>query len=73
MIDSFLFECKCVLFLVDITNLNSFHLIKLLIHHININKYPYLREILILNKYDLKGSNHINNYEIETILKKINQ
>ena len=70
LIDSFIFECQCVLFLVDITNKDSFNLIKELIN--NIKNYSYMKKILVLNKLDLVSTREVTSYEIKEYLEKDN-
>ena len=70
LIDNFLFDCQCALFFVDITNINSFELIKQLINKIEMSKYPYLQIILVFNKLDLENSRQIDNFEIKEFLEK---
>ena len=41
LIDTFLYECQCAIFLVDITNQDSFKLIKDLIGVIKSEHFPY--------------------------------
>ena len=66
--DSFLFDCKCALFLIDITNPESFELIKKLIANIEIEKYPCLKIILVKNKLDLESEREISDFEIKEFL-----
>ena len=68
LIDSFLFECQCALFLIDILNPESFNLIKKLIDNIDMNKYPYLTKILVQNKSDLESERKISINEIKEFL-----
>ena len=56
LIETFLYECQCALFLVDITNTDSFTLIKDLLNEIDVQNYPYLKRILVQNKYDLEST-----------------
>ena len=70
LINNFLFECQCALFLIDITNPDSFALVKELIKIINIDKYPYLNEILVINKIDLESERIVSNFEIKKYLEK---
>lgn len=46
LIDTFLFECQCALFLVDITNKDSFELIKKLISNIEFLNLNILKKFL---------------------------
>ena len=68
LIDSFLYECQCALFLVDITNTESFISIKDLISNINMTKYPYLKAILVQNKFDLESTRQVSSFEIKEYL-----
>ena len=52
-IDSILYECQYALFLVDMTDMNNFQLIKELINNINLENFPYLSMKLIINKKEL--------------------
>ena len=72
LIDSFLYECQCALFLVDITNLESFELIQSLISNIEINKYPYLKMILIQNKCDQENNRKISKEKFGDFINKNN-
>ena len=65
LIESFLFECQCVLLLIDITNSNSFILIKELINNINLNKFPYTKIILVQNKLDLESTRQVSSFELK--------
>ena len=68
LIESFLFECQCALFLVDITNPDSFNLIKELITNTNLNKFKYLKSILVQNKFDLESTRQVSSFEIKEYL-----
>ena len=72
LLDSFLYECQCALFLVDITNEESFELIESLISNIEINKYPYLKMILIQNKCDQEDNRKISKEKIGDFINKNN-
>ena len=54
LLDAFLLDCQCALFLVDITNNDNFKYINDL--YINIDKYKYsnLKIILVQNKIDIE-------------------
>ena len=52
LIEAFLFQCKCVLFLIDITRKNSFELMEDLLNVIGFGKFYYLKGIIVLNKSD---------------------
>lgn len=49
LIEVYLLDCQCAIFLIDITNKNSFDLVKELINLIDKDKFPYLQKILIEN------------------------
>ena len=67
-IDSFLFDCQCALFLVDITNPESFELIKRLFSNIEIKTHPYLKMILVQNKIEQESNRKISNIEFKEYL-----
>ena len=52
LIEVYLLDCQCAIFLIDITNKNSFDLVKELINLIDKDKFPYLQKILIENKLE---------------------
>ena len=68
IINSFLFECQCALFLFDSTSKESFDLIKKLVDLINFEKFPYTKPILVQNKIDMGNSSDITESEISEIL-----
>ena len=68
LIDTFLYECKCAIFLVDITNQDSFKLIKDLIGLIKSEHFPYLKKILVQNKLDLESTRQVTSFEIKEYL-----
>ena len=68
IIETFLYECQCALFLVDITNTDSFKLIKDLLKVIKIEKFPYLKRILVQNKLDLESTRQVTGFEIKEYL-----
>ena len=68
LIETFLYECQCAIFLVDITNADSFKLIKDLLNTIEIAKFPYLKRILVQNKLDLESTRVVTSYEIKEYL-----
>lgn len=53
-LESILFDCQCVLFLIDITDSNSLDILITLFNSIKFGKYSYLQKILIENKIDEK-------------------
>ena len=68
VIEVFLYECQCALFLVDITNSESFALMKELYSIINPSKFPYLKSILVQNKTDLENTRQVSSFEIKEYL-----
>ena len=68
LIETFLYECQCAIFLVDITNADSFKLIKDLLTTIEVAKFPYLKRILVQNKLDLESTRVVTSYEIKEYL-----
>ena len=68
LIETFLYECQCALFLVDITNTDSFTLIKDLLNTIEVKNFPYLKGILVQNKYDLESTRQVTSIEIKEYL-----
>ena len=68
IIETYLYECQCAIFLVDITNDDSFALIKDLLKVINLDIFPYLKIILVQNKLDLDETRLVQSFEIEEFL-----
>ena len=68
IIETFLYECQCAIFLVDITNADSFTLIQDLLKVIKLDIFPYLKIILVQNKSDLDGSRKVTSLEIKEFL-----
>ena len=68
LIDTFLYECQCAIFLVDITNQDSFKLIKDLIGVIKSEHFPYLKKIFVQNKLDLESTRQVTSFEIKEYL-----
>ena len=66
LIEAFLYECQCALFLVDINNKNSFILIKDLINLKN-KKFSIFKKNMH-NKLDLENKNQVSSLEIEVYL-----
>ena len=67
LVQNFLYECQCALFLIDLTNEKSFELMKKLINLINMDKLPYLTRILVSNKTDLPEKK-ITSFQIKEYL-----
>ena len=53
LLDAFLFDCQCALFLVDKTNPDSFDKVKTIISFIKDESYPNLKKIIVENKSDI--------------------
>ena len=70
LIEAFLFDCQCAIFLIDISNSKSFDLVKNLILSIDEDKFPYLKKILIENKLDLENQKQVSGFEIKEFLDK---
>ena len=68
LIETFLFECQCALFLLDITNQDNFNLIKQLNNLIQQPKFPYLKRILVSNKLDLESTRQVSSFEVKEYL-----
>jgi small GTP-binding protein len=68
LIDTFLYECQCAIFLVDITNQDSFKLIKDLISLIKSENFPYLKKILVQDKLDLESTRQVTSFEMKEYL-----
>lgn len=67
-VNTFLYECQCALFLVDITSPESFKQVKELLNIIKIEDFPYMKRILVLNKLDLESTRQVTSYEINEYL-----
>jgi len=67
-LNSFLLNCKCALFLIDIMNEKSFVFIKKLIIDINTKDFPYLKAILVQNKKDSGSDRVVSQNEIEKLI-----
>ena len=70
LINAFLFDCQCALFMVDISNTKSFDLVKSLIANIEDEKFPYLKKILIENKLDLESQKQVSGFDVKEYLDK---
>ncbi len=68
ILNAFLFNCKCVLFLIDLMNEKSFELIKKLIEKIKTKDFPYLKAILLQNKKDSKSDRTVSQNEIDKLI-----
>jgi small GTP-binding protein len=72
LLDSFLFDCQCALFLIDITDKESFNQIKKLVDKVDFSEYSYLKIIILENKIDKESDRVINNEEIDSFMKDNN-
>ena len=52
LLEAFLFDCQCALFLIDMSNYESLNPVKDIIYDINEDKYPFLKKIIVENKSD---------------------
>ena len=67
LINTYLFQCQCVLLFVDVTSEESFKLINKMIENINFEIMPYLRGIIVQNKID--QTSMISEENIQNIIK----
>lgn len=67
LINTYLFQCQCALFFVDVTSEESLTLVSDIIEVINFDKMPYLRGIIVQNKID--QSSAISEEKINNIIK----
>jgi len=72
---NYLFDCQCIIFLVDVTNNDSYFLAKKFINYIT-NFYPNIFEIckllLVLNKIDLEKERKVLIEEIVSFIQDLN-
>lgn len=61
-------DCQCFIYMVDITQPNSFEAIKKLHSCIDKSLYPNLSIILMSNKVDLEGQRKVSGFEIQSFL-----
>ena len=52
LINTYLFQCQCALFFIDVTSEESFKLINDIIEKIDFGNMPYLKGIIVQNKID---------------------
>ena len=71
-LDSFLFDCQCLLLLIDITDKESFEQIKKLKESIDFSEYSYLKIIFVENKIDDEKHREIDEEEINAFMKENN-
>ena len=67
LINTYLFQCQCALFFVDVTSEESLTLVSDIIEVITFDKMPYLRGIIVQNKID--QSSAISEEKINNIIK----
>jgi len=64
-LNSYLFDCQCAIFLIDITSENSFSMAKQLLTIIIAKYNPhYLHKLLVINKIDLEEERKISKLEL---------
>jgi small GTP-binding protein len=66
LLDAFLFDCQCALFLVDGKNKESTNSVKVIMKKINNEKYPFMKRIIVENKSDIMTEEE--NEEIKKLL-----
>ena len=66
ILDAFLLDCQCALFLVDGKNKKSINSVKDLLTKINNEKYPFMKRIIVENKLDIMPEKE--NEEIKKLL-----
>ena len=66
VLDAFLFDCQCALFLVDGKNKKSINSIKDILAIIDNEKYPFMKRIIVENKLDIMPEKE--NEEIKKLL-----
>ena len=72
LLDSFLFDCQCALFLIDITDKESFNKIENLVGKFEFSEYSYLKIIVLENKIDKESDRQISSEEIDSFMKENN-
>ena len=53
LLEAFLFDCQCSLFLTDGNNKESTNSVKVIMKKINNEKYPFMKRIIVENKSDI--------------------
>ena len=53
LLEAFLFDCQCSLFLVDGKNKKSTNSVKVIMKKINNEKYPFMKRLIVENKSDI--------------------
>ena len=53
LLEAFLFDCQCSLFLVDGKNKESTNSVKVIMKKINNEKYPFMKRLIVENKSDI--------------------
>ena len=70
-LNNYLFDCSCIIFLVDITNINSYTLAKKYISYIaNIHEaiLKFCKILLVFNKIDLNEDNKIDKNDVRNFI-----
>ena len=72
---NYLFDCQCIIFLIDVTDDASYFLVKKFVNYL-INFYPDLFNIckflLVLNKIDLENERKVPSEQCENFVKDLN-
>ena len=71
-LDSILFDCQCVLLLIDITDKESLNIVKQLMEKIDLEEYSLLKIIVVENKIDLEKQRELYSEAIDTFMKEKN-
>ena len=66
LLEAFLFDCQCSLFLVDGKNKESTNSVKVIMKKINNEKYPFMKRLIVENKSDIMTEEE--NEEIKKLL-----
>ena len=67
LLEAFLFDCQCTLFLVDGKNEKSVNSVKDIMDSIDNEKYPFMKRIIVENKSDIMPEEE--NEEIKKLIK----
>ena len=68
LLEAFLFDCKCAIFLVDATNHKSFEPVKTIMSFIKDEIYPNVKKIIVENKSDINTDK--SNEELEKYIQE---
>jgi len=66
LLNAFLFDCQCALFLVDGKNKKSINSVKDILAIIDNEKYPFVKRIIVENKSDIMPEEE--NKEIKNLI-----